>query len=104
MAVLTVGAGGEFQTISAAVAAAQDGDQVEVAAGTYTNNVPTITSSITLEAVGGMVTIVATEPPPNGKAIIDERSPGANVTNGGDATISGNIILNDLDSPCATAI
>ena len=80
MAILMVGAGYAFQTIGAAVAAAQDGDVVEVAAGTYTNDFVTITHSITLEAVGGMAVITATEPPPDRKAIITEGGTGENVT------------------------
>ena len=60
MAILTVGAGGEFQTIAAAVAASQDGDTIDVAAGTYTNDFLEFSDSITLQAVGGMVVIDAT--------------------------------------------
>ena len=36
MAVLTVGTGGEFNSISDAVAASHDGDVIKVQAGTYT--------------------------------------------------------------------
>src|ERR1700676_4678379 len=70
MATLTVGFGEQFSTIAAAVAASVDGDVVEVAAGTYTNDFSEITTRITIEGVGGMVPIVATDPPPNGKAIL----------------------------------
>lgn len=71
MTVLTVGTGEEFKTLSAAVAASQSGDTIEVKAGTYTNDFPeTITHSLTIEGIGGMVDLVATEPPPSLKAII----------------------------------
>ena len=70
MAILTVGKGMEFSTIQAAVAASQDGDVIQVKAGTYTNNFATISDSITLEAVGGRVNLVATKPPPNLKGIL----------------------------------
>ena len=80
MAILTVGVGDEYQTIAAAVGASQNGDTVEVAAGTYTNDFLNFSDSITLEAVGGMVVINATQPPPDGKAIITEGDTGANVT------------------------
>ncbi len=66
----TVGIGKEYGTISAAVAAATNGTVILVDAGTYTNDFSTITSSVTIEGVGGMVNLVATEPPPNLKGII----------------------------------
>ncbi len=82
MATLTVGTGSqyEFHTIAAAVAASSDGDVVLVAAGTYTNDFLDFTDSITLQAVGGLVVINATVPPPDAKAIITEGAVGANVT------------------------
>ena len=70
MAILTVGTNEQYSTVAAAVAAAHDGDVVQVQAGTYTNDFPTITSKITLQAVGGLVNMVATVAPPNGKAIL----------------------------------
>lgn len=70
MATLTVGAGQQFQTIAAAVAASQDGDVVAVQAGTYVNDFAEITHKITLQGVGGMVNMVATGLIPNGKAIL----------------------------------
>jgi hypothetical protein len=69
MAILTVGAGQQFTTIAAAVAASQDGDTIQVQAGTYTNDFATIKTKITIEGVGGMVHLLATEDPPNEKAI-----------------------------------
>jgi hypothetical protein len=70
MSTLTVGIGLQYETIAAAVAASQDGDVVQVQAGTYTNDFATINADITLEGVGGMVQLVATEAPTDGKAII----------------------------------
>jgi hypothetical protein len=70
MTTLTVGAGKQYSTIAAAVAASRDGDVVQVQAGTYENDNATINTKITLEGVGGMVHLVATEPPTDGKAII----------------------------------
>ena len=82
MATLTVGVGNQYQyhTIAAAVAASQNGDVILVAAGTYTNDFLDFSDSITLKAVGGMVIINATVPPPDAKAIITEGATGANVT------------------------
>lgn len=70
MAILTVGTGGEFSTIASAVSAAQDGDTVQVQAGTYVNDFLTVNSKITLEGVGGMVKLVGTIPSTNGKGMI----------------------------------
>ena len=70
MTILTVGAGREYSTIAAAVAAARDGDTVQVQAGTYVNDFVTVNAKITITAVGGMAHLVATVQPPNGKGII----------------------------------
>ena len=77
MATLTVGAGRQYSTISSAVAAAANGDLIQIQAGTYTNDFATINKSVTLQGVGGMAKLVATTPPPNGKAILTTQ---ANVT------------------------
>lgn len=66
--VLTVGAGRQFRTIGAAVAASRDGDVVEVDAGTYTDDFAEVNTRITLRGIGGMVHVVAISPPPNGRA------------------------------------
>lgn len=78
--ILTSGAGHQYATIAAAAAAAQAGDTIDVQAGTYTNDFVTIRQSVTLQAVGGVVKMVATVAPPNGKAIIDEGGSGVSVT------------------------
>ncbi|HEY0205462.1 MAG TPA: hypothetical protein VGC15_15060, partial [Acetobacteraceae bacterium] len=63
MTILTVGAGQQFSTISAAVAASQDGDTVQVQAGTYVNDFATVNTKITIQGVGGMAHLVATVAP-----------------------------------------
>lgn len=107
MATLTVGPGKQYATLSAAVAASHNGDVIQVQAGTYTNDFSTINTKITIEGVGGMVNLVATEPPPNGKAILVTNTDvtidnvafsGAKVADGNGAGIryqAGNLILND---------
>ncbi|WP_431283605.1 carbohydrate-binding domain-containing protein [Humitalea sp. 24SJ18S-53] len=70
MTTLTIGQGKQFSTIAAAVAASRDGDVLAVDAGTYTNDFATINTKITLQGVGGMVKMVATVAPPNGKGIL----------------------------------
>src|SRR6185437_13551941 len=107
MATLTVGQGMEFSTIAAAIAASANGDIFQVQAGTYVNDFAIITTNITLEGVGGMVNLVATAQPPNGKAIfttdanvtIDNFSfSGATVADGNGAGIryeTGNLVINN---------
>ena len=68
--VLHVGDGQSFTTIASALAAAHDGDVVLVQAGTYVNDFATVSTKVSLIGVGGMVNMVATVPPPNGKAIL----------------------------------
>jgi hypothetical protein len=65
--VITVSPG---QSIAAAVAGASAGDDVQVSAGTYTNDFPVVGVPLTIEAVGGPVILDATVPPPNLKGII----------------------------------
>ena len=80
MSTLTVGAGQTYTTIAAAVGAAQAGDTINVQSGTYTNDFLNINKSLTLNAVGGVVTLAATVSPPNGKAILDEGGAGVAVS------------------------
>lgn len=105
--VLTVGPGKEYATLSAAVAASQNGDTIEVQAGTYVNDFAHITTNITIEGVGGMPVFEATESIPNGKGIlvvdgnvtIDNIAfTGATVADDNGAGIrqqTGDLILND---------
>jgi hypothetical protein len=88
MATLNVGPGEQYSTISSAVAAAHNGDTIDVAAGTYTNDFVDTGLNLTLQAVGGAVNMVATESPPDDKGIITEGSSGGSFTING-FTISG---------------
>jgi hypothetical protein len=58
MSILTVGTGEEYATIQAAVAAASDGDTIDVNAGTYAVADLKISEDLTFVAVGGTVDIV----------------------------------------------
>jgi hypothetical protein len=87
MGILTVGTGLQYSTLSAAVAASHDGDVIQVQAGTYTNDFATITTNITIEGIGGMVNLVATEPLPNEKGILIV----------GTATSSPTVTLNNIE-------
>lgn len=69
-AVLTVGPGEQYTTLSAAVNAARNGDTIQVRQGTYVNDFATITKNLTISGAGGMAHFTATVPPPNGKAIL----------------------------------
>ncbi|MGG5889913.1 hypothetical protein ACLF3G_22500 [Falsiroseomonas sp. HC035] len=66
---LTVGAGQQFSTLKAAIAASTDGDVLLVQPGTYLNDFATINTAITLKGVGGMVHMKAEVSPSDGKAI-----------------------------------
>lgn len=67
---LRVGRGQTYEKLSAAIAAARDGDTIRIQAGTYVNDFATVNRKITIIGTGGMARLVATVPPPNGKAII----------------------------------
>src|SRR3954453_4081715 len=107
MAVLSVGSGKPYTTIAAAVAAAKNGDTINVDAGTYTNDYASISKNITLQGVGGMVKLVSTGLIPNGKAIFvingdvtinNFEFSGAQVADHNGAGIrfeSGNLVVND---------
>ncbi len=75
------GAGNEYSTIADAIAASKNGDTIEVKAGTYTNDFATINTNITLEGIGGMVNMVATEQIPNGKGILVANGSGTTTIN-----------------------
>jgi hypothetical protein len=68
--VLRVGAGQHYSTIAAAVAAAPNGALVLVQPGTYVNDFADVQTNITIAGAGGIVNLVATEPPPNEKGIM----------------------------------
>ena len=107
MTILTVGAGGSYATLRAAIAASHDGDVLQVKAGVYTNDFATINTRITIEGIGGMVQLVATVPPPDGKAILTINTDvtidhlefsGARVADGNGAGIryqGGNLVINN---------
>ncbi len=70
MATLNVGPGQSFTRLSDAISASSDGDLIRVQAGTYTNDFATINKKLTIQGVGGMAKLVATEQPSNGKGIL----------------------------------
>jgi hypothetical protein len=69
-ATLTVGCGEQYQTIAAAIAASQNGDEILVDSGVYTNDFAEIETQISLVANNGRVTMRATKDIPNEKAIL----------------------------------
>ena len=64
--VLTVGAGGTYATLGAAVAASRDGDTINVAAGNYLNDTVVVSHKLIIQGVGGMARFVDTVAPANG--------------------------------------
>jgi pectin methylesterase-like acyl-CoA thioesterase len=57
---LTVGLGGTYSTIQAAVDAAGNGDTIEIAAGTYREQVTVDGKNITIHGAGSGQTIIET--------------------------------------------
>src|SRR4051812_7327265 len=70
MATLTVGAGQQFQTMAAAVAASNAGDTIQVQAGTYKNDWANIDHALTIVGVGGYATFTSDQDIPNGKGTL----------------------------------
>ncbi len=70
MAILTVGAGKAFTSLKVAIGASSAGDIIRIDAGSYINDFASITHALTIQGVGGLARLVATTPPPNGKAIL----------------------------------
>ena len=68
--VIEVGVGRAYTTIASALAASRDGDTLLVDAGTYVNDFAYVSTKVSIIGVGGMVNLVATVAPPNGKAIL----------------------------------
>jgi hypothetical protein len=66
--ILTVGAGKQYATVAAAIAASVSGDTIQVSAGTYVNDTATINDKIIIQGVGGPVRFVDTATPANGLA------------------------------------
>jgi hypothetical protein len=60
-AVITMGIGGTYSTLAAAVAAASSGDTILVEPGTYTDQVATINVPLTIEGNGGPGQVVFTQ-------------------------------------------
>lgn len=80
MAILTVGLNKQYASLHAALDAARDGDVVNVSSGLYTDDIATIRSKVTLNAVGGKVTLLALAPLAPGQAVLTVTT---------DATING---------------
>ena len=72
---LSVGAGQVFATLAEAVAAAQDGDTIQVHAGTYVNDFAIVTHALRIVGVGGKAHFAARGRIPNDKAIIVDQAP-----------------------------
>lgn len=67
--VLEVGPGKPYSTLAGAIAAAQSGSTINVAAGTYDNQFVSIAKNLTIVGVGGRAHFRATQPIGNGKGI-----------------------------------
>ncbi|WP_316975793.1 hypothetical protein [Shumkonia mesophila] len=90
--VLTVGAGGEYATIQSAIDAAEAGDTIVIAAGTYAESL-SVTKAVTLRAADGAEVIVD---PVSGNGITISGD-----LDGGDVTIIG---LTLADGACGIQV
>jgi hypothetical protein len=88
-AVLCVGPTGSYPTVTAAVSAANNGDTIQVQAGTYPEQVSVSGRQLTL--LGGFAAGFATRNPTDSPTVIDGQQGGTTVTltNAGDSTIDG---------------
>ena len=105
MTILQVGATRQYSRLGDAVVASRDGDVIQVEAGTYLNDFATINTRITIAGIGGMVHLSATQPPPDGKAVLTTNADvtldhieisGAQVADGNGAGIryqAGNLVI-----------
>ena len=66
--ILTVGAGGQYGTLAAALTAATDGDTIQVQAGTYLNDTATVSHKVIIEGIGGLAQFIDTAPVTTGAA------------------------------------
>lgn len=124
-ATLTVGPGQAFTTVSSAVAAASPNDVVNVQSGVYINDFPVINVPLTINGVGGIAILQATENIPNQKGILlvnatatvtNLQFQGAVVTDsdggngagiryqGGNLTIDGCAFINNQDGILANPV
>src|SRR4051794_27167500 len=87
--VLCVGPSGRYSTISAAVAAADGGDTIQVQAGTYRERVRVAGKTLTLR--GGFAAGFARRNPAKNPTVIDGQGGGTTVrlSNSGDSSIDG---------------
>ena len=67
---MTVGPGQTYGTVAAAVAAANANDVINVMAGTYINDFPVLNVPLTINGIGGLAILQATEAIPNQKGIM----------------------------------
>ena len=79
---LRVGPGEAYETIAAAAAAAQDGDTVEIVAGTYHEEVVWSADRLTIRGVGGRPVIDMT-----GRALTRQGGKGIFILDGADITL-----------------
>jgi len=101
-AAITVGPGGlptyDYATIQAAIIAASTGDTVNVAAGTYDEQV-VIDKALTLQGVGDTTIIQPTQATVNGFQLFSRRIPGHAQGDGPTAAI---VVVSDVSSGSAT--
>ncbi len=72
MSVVNITTGQSYDTLTKAISDSSANDVIQISAGTYSENFPSITHNLTIESVGGIAYLTNPQPdPPNGRAVID---------------------------------
>jgi hypothetical protein len=88
MTIQDVTTGQTFASVSDAITNSNDGDVIDLSAGTYIEDFPKITHSLTIQGIGGLAHLMTPGQPLNGQAILVQDAP--------------NLTLNDLELSGAT--
>jgi hypothetical protein len=70
MTILDVNTGQQFASISDAINGSNEGDTINISAGTYVEDFPKIFHSLVLQGIGGLAHLVTPGQPTNGQAIL----------------------------------
>ena len=79
--IIHMGANEQYTTLSSALAAASNGDVIQVDAGTYTNDSAMVTKNVTIQGVGGLAHFQSTANIGNDKAILVDQAQSLTIQN-----------------------
>src|SRR6185295_13285067 len=70
MTITNVTTGATYATVSESISNSSAGDVIQVSAGTYSEDFPKITHSLTIQGVGGLAHLTPIGSPSNGQGIL----------------------------------